>query len=179
MIPEQVWYNSNISFLFRFIKMNKKNVFVLIATVVACELAGVVGSLFTAPNVDSSWYTSLVRPSLSPPNWIFGPVWTTLFALMGVAAFLVWQSGWGRRNGKIALGVFVAQLVLNVLWSALFFGLHNPLFAFVEIIALWLAIAATIVLFYKISRSAAWLLVPYIAWVTFAAYLNLSFWQLN
>jgi len=156
-----------------------KKILSLILAILGCELAGVIGSLFTAPSVDSAWYASLARPSLSPPSVVFGPVWATLFALMGVAAFLVWKRGWARRDVKVALAVFGVQLVLNVLWSALFFGWRNPGAAFVEIIALWLAIAASGVLFYKVNRAAAWLLAPYILWVTFAAYLNFSYWQLN
>lgn len=146
--------------------------------VVICELAGIVGSVFTTPSI-STWYAGLARPALNPPNWVFGPVWTTLFALMGIAAYLVWRQDLKRRNIKIALGVFVFQLLLNVLWSILFFGLHNPGAAFIEIIFLWLAILATIILFARISRPAAWLLVPYILWVSFASYLNFMLWQLN
>lgn len=141
-------------------------------------MAGIIGSIFTAPSIPT-WYTTLVRPELSPPNWIFAPVWTTLFALMGVAAFLVWQKGLNRRDVKIALSIFIIQLILNTLWSIIFFGLQNPGVAFMEIIFLWLAILTTMITFAKISRVAAWLLVPYILWVSFAAYLNYSIWILN
>lgn len=150
----------------------------LITAIAICELTGILGSVFTASSV-STWYTTLIRPAFAPPNWIFGPVWTTLFALMGFAAFLVWRAGLHRRDVRIALAIGVAQLVLNFLWSVIFFGLRNPGAAFVEIIILWLAILATMIAFARVSRAAAWLLVPYIVWVSFAAYLNYSIWIAN
>ncbi|MBI5530970.1 MAG: tryptophan-rich sensory protein [Candidatus Doudnabacteria bacterium] len=158
--------------------MKIKNIAMLIVWVVVAELAGGIGSIFTAPNI-ASWYTELVKPSFNPPSWVFGPVWTTLFLFMGIAAFLVWQKGWDRKQVKIALAVFMAQLVLNVAWSAIFFGQRNLGGAFAEIIILWLAILANIILFVKISKKAAWLLVPYILWVSFAGFLNFTIWQIN
>jgi translocator protein len=155
-----------------------KNFSKLIIAIVICELAGVVGSLFTTPSIPT-WYAGLVRPALNPPAWVFGPVWTALFALMGIAIFLILKNGLGRKGVKIALILFAVQLALNVLWSVIFFGLHNPGGAFIEIIFLWFAILATIITFTKISKPAAWLLAPYILWVTFAAYLNYSVWILN
>ncbi len=150
----------------------------LVVAIVGSQLAGIIGSVFTAPAI-AGWYTTIVKPELNPPAWVFGPVWTTLFALMGIAAFLVWKQGLERRDVRIALGLFVGQLALNTLWSILFFGLQNPGAAFIEIIILWFAILATIVAFARISRPAAWLLVPYILWVSFASYLNFSIWMLN
>ena len=141
-------------------------------------MAGIVGSVFTTSSIPT-WYANLARPELSPPNWIFGPVWTMLFALMGIAAFLVWQKGQNRRDIKIALGVFIVQLILNTLWSIIFFGMQNPGAAFIEIIILWLAILVAVVAFAKVSKVAAWLLVPYVLWVTFAGYLNYFIWILN
>ncbi len=158
--------------------MSRSNWLKLVVAVIGSELAGIIGAIFTTPSIPT-WYATIVRPEFSPPNWIFGPVWTTLYALMGIAAFLVWKTGLNRKNAKIALGVFVGQLVLNSLWSVIFFGLQNPGAAFAEIIFLWLAIVATIVMFARISKPAAWLLVPYILWVSFAAYLNYSIWMLN
>ena len=160
--------------------MNMKinNTFKLVIAIVISELAGIIGSVFTTPSI-AGWYATLVRPALNPPAWVFGPVWTTLFALMGIAAFLVWKKGLERRDVKIALGIFIGQLVLNTLRSIIFFGLHSPAGAFVEIIFLWLAILATIIAFAKISKPAAWLLLPYILWVSFAGYLNLMIWILN
>jgi len=154
------------------------NLLKLIIAIVVSELAGVIGSLFTAPSV-TTWYPALVKPALNPPAWVFGPVWTTLFALMGIAAYLIWRKGLNRKNVKIALGIFIGQLVLNTLWSIIFFGWHSPGGAFAEIIFLWLAILATIIVFARISKPAAWLLVPYLLWVSFAAYLNYVIWALN
>lgn len=158
--------------------MNKNNIFKLIIAIGISEAAGIIGSIFTASSIPT-WYATLARPELSPPNWVFGPVWTMLFALMGIAAFLIWQKGINHRDVKVALSVFGIQLILNTLWSIVFFGLQNPGAAFMEIIVLWVAILATIIMFAKISRVAAWLLVPYILWVTFAGYLNYSIWMLN
>lgn len=158
--------------------MKINNTFKLIIAIVVSESAGIIGSIFTIPSI-SSWYAGLIKPDFAPPNWVFGPVWTTLFALMGIATFLIWREGWNRKDVKIALGVFIVQLVLNTFWSVIFFGLQNPGAAFVEIIFLWLAILATIIVFAKISKPAAWLLVPYILWVSFAGYLNYSIWILN
>jgi tryptophan-rich sensory protein len=153
-----------------------KPIFMLIVSVVICQLAGLIGSIFNFASIPT-WYAGLTKPSFNPPNWVFGPVWTLLFLLMGISFYLVWSHGFG--NSKIALWLFILQLVLNILWSALFFGLRNPGIAFVEIVLLWISIAATIFSFYSISRPAAWLMVPYIFWVTFAAVLNFSIWMLN
>jgi translocator protein len=150
----------------------------LLIAVIVSELAGIIGSVFTMPSV-TGWYAGITKPTFNPPAWVFGPVWTTLFALMGIAAFLIWKKGLERKDVKIALGIFMGQLVLNTLWSIIFFGLHSPGGALVEIVFLWLAIAATIIAFARISKAAAWLLVPYILWVSFAAYLNYSIWILN
>lgn len=158
--------------------MQIRNTAKLVIAIVGSELAGIIGSVFTAPAI-AGWYTTIAKPELNPPAWVFGPVWTTLFALMGIAAFLVWKQGLERRDVRIALGIFVAQLALNTLWSILFFGLQNPGAAFIEIVILWFAILATIVAFARISRPAGWLLVPYILWVSFASYLNFSIWMLN
>ena len=141
-------------------------------------LAGGIGSIFTTPAIPT-WYADLIKPALNPPSWVFGPVWTTLFVLMGISAFLVWKKGLEHKYVKIALSIFIGQLVLNTLWSIIFFGLHSPGGAFVELMILWLAILATIIAFARISRLAAWLLIPYILWVSFAGHLNYSIWQLN
>ncbi len=158
--------------------MKINNTFKLIIAIVVSELAGVIGSLFTVSAIPT-WYAGLVKPALNPPAWVFGPVWTTLFALMGIAAFLVWKKGLDRRDVRIALGIFIGQLVLNTLWSIIFFGLHSPGWALIDITLLWLAILGTIIVFYKISRPAMFLLLPYILWVSFAGYLNYSIWTLN
>jgi len=154
------------------------NTFKLIIAIVISELAGIIGFIFTMPSI-AGWYSTLVKPALNPPAWVFGPVWMILFALMGISAFLIWKKGLDRKDVKIALGIFIGQLILNTLWSIIFFDLHSPEGAFIEIIFLWLAIIATIIAFAKISKSATWLLLPYILWVSFAGYLNYSIWQLN
>lgn len=156
--------------------MNK--VLAFIVAVALPQLAGFLGSVFTVSMIPT-WYATLVKPELNPPSWIFGPVWTTLYLLMGIASFLVWNKGWGRKDVRIALGIFALQLVLNTLWSIIFFGLHSPAGAFLDLIALWFAIVATIVAFTKVSKAAAWLLLPYILWVSFAGYLNGMIWFLN
>lgn len=150
----------------------------LIIAIVVSELAGIIGSFFTVSTVPS-WYVELIKPVINPPGWIFGPVWTALYLLMGIAAYLVWKNGWEKSDVRVALGVFGVQLILNATWSIVFFGLQSPGPALIELISLWFAIVATIIAFSKISRQAAWLLAPYIVWVTFAAYLNYSIWILN
>jgi benzodiazapine receptor len=155
-----------------------KKALTIAASIAIAESAGIIGSIFTASAIPQ-WYATLAKPALNPPSWIFGPVWTTLYALMGIAAFLVWQKGISRADVKKALSVFGFQLVLNASWSIVFFGLQSPAWALVNIIAMWLAIVWTMILFYKISKPAMWLLVPYILWVSFASYLNYSIWMLN
>jgi tryptophan-rich sensory protein len=150
----------------------------LIIAIVISELAGGIGSVFTVSAIPT-WYAALAKPVLNPSSWIFGPVWTTLYLLMGIAAFLVWNKGWYRKDVRKALGVFLLQLVLNAVWSIIFFGLHNQFWALIDIIAMWLAIVWTMALFYKISKPAMWLFLLYILWVSFAAYLNYSIWMLN
>ena len=150
----------------------------LIACVLACEIAGASGSLFTAPAING-WYAGLAKPFYNPPNWIFAPVWTLLFALMGIAIYFVLQRGWKNGRVRTATQFFIIQFALNILWSVLFFASRSPYSAFIEIIGLWLAIAATISGFWRLSKPAALLMLPYFLWVTFAAVLNFSVWQLN
>jgi tryptophan-rich sensory protein len=151
---------------------------VLIICVGTCFLAAFIGSRFTASSV-GTWYAQLVKPAYTPPNWVFGPVWSVLYLLMGVAAFLVWQSGPRESAVRIALAVFLVQLVVNVLWSAVFFGARTPLGGLAVIVMLWLAIVLTMVMFARASTAAALLLVPYLAWVSYASYLNLELYRLN
>jgi tryptophan-rich sensory protein len=150
----------------------------LLVAVAVCEGVGIVSAFFTTRAIPT-WYATLVKPSFNPPNWVFGPVWTTLYALMGVALFLVWRAGLSSPGARAALALFAVQLALNFAWSWLFFGIHQPGWAFAEIVALWVAIAATIVTFFGISRAAGWLMSPYLAWVSFAAALNFAYWRLN
>ncbi|MBI2544988.1 MAG: tryptophan-rich sensory protein [Candidatus Aenigmarchaeota archaeon] len=149
----------------------------LVISIAVCEAAGLIGSIFTLSSIPT-WYASLVKPSFSPPNWIFGHVWTILYALMGISLYLVWEKGFNRKT-KFAFYLFGTQLALNSLWSILFFGLRSPLYAFIEIVALWISIVLTIFSFYRISKTSAILLLPYIAWVSFALILNLAIFQLN
>ncbi len=158
--------------------MNKKKWLALLGWILVAQGAGIVGSIFTASAIPT-WYATLMKPALNPPSFVFGPVWTTLFILMGIAAFLVWEKGIERSDVKKALGLFFVQLALNTAWSIIFFALHSPGWAFVEIVFLWLAILATIEAFRKISERAAWLLLPYILWVSFASYLNYMIYVLN
>jgi tryptophan-rich sensory protein len=147
-----------------------------VAWVLLSELAGVVGGVATASAV-GTWYQTLVQPSFAPPDWVFGPVWTTLYALMGTAAFLVSRSSHPRA--RVALAAFLGHLVLNVAWSLAFFGLQSPLYGLVVIVPLLLAIVAVTALFGRIDRRAAALMLPYLAWVAFATALNYRFWALN
>lgn len=165
--------------------MKINNFFKFIIAIVICELAGIIGAVFTAPAIPT-WYATLAKPTLNPPSWVFGPVWTTLYFLMGVAFFLVWKQHSKivedverLRKWKSAIAIFFFQLALNIFWSIIFFSWHNPGAAFLEIIFLWLAILFTIMAFFKISRSAAYLFLPYIFWVSFAVYLNYAIWVLN
>jgi benzodiazapine receptor len=156
----------------------KLNILNLIVSIGICELAGVIGSIFTFRKIPT-WYASLKKPSFRPPNWLFGPVWTTLYLLMGIAAYLIWQDGIGNSNVWMALAVFGIQLGLNVLWSVVFFGMESPSGGIVVIFLLWGAILASIVLFLPISITAGVLLLPYILWVSFAAGLNVAIYRLN
>ena len=156
--------------------MDAKPWLVLILFFAICLGAGGLGSFFTASSV-REWYPQLCKPPGTPPSWVFGPVWTTLYVLMAISAWLVWrQYGHGARP---ALLIFFAQLALNVAWSGIFFGSRMPGVAFAEIVVLWLAIAFNIFVFYLLLPVSALLLVPYLLWVSYAAYLNLGIWRLN
>jgi tryptophan-rich sensory protein len=127
----------------------------------------------------STWYADLSKPSFNPPDWAFGVVWPILYVMMGISVFLIWNKGIGNNQAKVALGMFVFQLVLNGLWTPIFFGLHMMSLALTEIILLWIAILMTIIAFWRISKAATYLLIPYILWVSFAIALNASLWHLN
>ena len=155
-----------------------RNILKLVISIVACQCAGLIGSIFTTPAIPT-WYETLAKPSFTPPNWLFAPAWVTLYVLMGVAVFLVWRKGLGTKNVNAALITFLVQLVLNVLWSALFFGAKSLVGGAVVIVLLWIAILFTTLRFFKISTVAGGLLIPYILWVTFASALNISILALN
>ncbi len=150
----------------------------ILAAILVCELAGVIGSVFTTPSIPG-WYAGLVKPPFNPPNWVFAPVWTFLYALMGLSAYLVYEKGLRKSDVRKALAVFAGQLLLNALWSVVFFGAHLIFGAAVVIVLLWVMIVESIWLFSKISRAAAYLLIPYILWVSFATILNISLYILN
>jgi len=152
-----------------------------IKLVISVALPLAVGGLsgFATAGGVSTWYPTLVKPSFNPPAWVFGPVWTVLYIMMGVAAFLVWRRGLDAEGVRIALTIFAVQLALNGIWSVLFFGMHAPGWALVEIILLWVAIGITTLLFWRVVPSAGALLLPYWMWVSFATVLNASLWWLN
>jgi tryptophan-rich sensory protein len=139
-----------------------------------CFGAAAFGTLF-APG---EWYAQLRKPSWNPPSWVFGPVWTVLYVMMAMSAWLVWRRGGFAANAR-PLGLFLLQLLFNALWSWLFFGLKNPALALLDIVLLWAGIMATMISFLRVRRSAGLLLVPYLAWVTFATVLNAVLWQMN
>jgi benzodiazapine receptor len=149
----------------------------LVISLVICQLAGIIGSIFTISAIPE-WYASLEKPSFTPPNWLFAPVWTFLFLLMGITLYLIWQA-FPKKEAKPALLFFLIQLGLNILWSVIFFGLKSPMIAFIEIVVLWLAILLTMIKTFEVSKVAGYLLVPYILWVNFAAVLNFFLWRLN
>lgn len=150
----------------------------LLVSVLICQTAGIIGSFFTYPNI-AGWYMSLNKPFFTPPNWLFGPVWISLYTLMGISLFLVIRDGIKNPEKRKGVYLFGTQLSLNSVWSILFFGLKSPLLGVVSIIPLWILILLTILEFRKINKTSAWLLVPYIIWVTIATALNVSVWLLN
>lgn len=155
----------------------KKIILTLLIFIIIAQLAGLVGSFFTAPNIDN-WYVFLERPSFAPPNWLFAPAWITLYTLMGIASFLVWQKRQFPR-ARSALFFYLGQLLFNALWSIVFFGMQSPFLGFLVIIILWFLIVITLIKFWKTEKIAGLLFIPYILWVSFAAVLNFSIWQLN
>jgi benzodiazapine receptor len=151
----------------------------IILVVTTCMVIGYLSGTVTRESI-TTWYPTLVKPIFNPPNWIFAPVWTLLYAMMGVAGGIIWNHlETNKEQVKKAFTFFIIQLALNALWSYLFFGLHNPLLALLEIIILWLMIFETYVQFKSINKLAGWLLIPYLAWVSFATVLNASIWWLN
>ena len=155
--------------------MSGTSALALLVFLVACAAAAAPGLVFRP----GAWYRRLAKPAWRPPDWLFGPVWLLLYISIAVSGWLIWRRTGFAGAGGVALGVYALQLVLNGLWSAIFFGLHRPDLAFAEIVVLWLSIVATIVLFHPLDAMAATLLIPYAAWVTFAAVLNFRVWRLN
>jgi len=181
--------------------MKKLDWWKLVVSLAIPQIAGWVGSVFTIPAI-TPWYSTLTKSTLTPPAWVFAPVWAVIFSLMGISLFIVWKNGWQVKNALFTsegktwnpwtrrfwsgdwqkgniIAIFWIQLVLNVLWSYVFFGWHQSGLAFFELLALWFSILYLIINFYRVSKSAAWLLLPYILWVSFAAYLNWAIWMWN
>jgi tryptophan-rich sensory protein len=158
--------------------MQKTNIGLLLALIIIAQLAGVFGSFFTMPNIET-WYATLIKPEFSPPNWVFAPVWIILYTLMGISAYLIAMKGIEKKNVKFALSIFGFQLAINAIWSFAFFGLQSPILGLVVIVLLWFAIIEMIILFSKISKNAAWIQIPYLLWVSFAAILNYFIVMLN
>lgn len=154
-----------------------KTILALIVSIIVAQAAGAIGSFFTAGSV-SNWYAYLEKPAFSPPNFLFAPVWLALYVLMGLAAFLVWRKR-QAVSAKSTLWLYLVHLAFNAAWSVIFFGLHSPGWAFLEILVLWLLIALVGFKFFKISRLAGILFAPYFLWVSFAAVLNFFIWRLN
>lgn len=149
----------------------------LLLFISVCLAAGGLGAIATTPEING-WYRTIAKPAWNPPDWVFGPVWTTLFVMMGLAAWLVWKPS-GFRAAYLPLTLFALQLALNIAWSWIFFGMHQIGWAFVEIVTLWVTILATNIAFFRRSKGAGFLLVPYLAWVTFASVLNFTVWRMN
>ncbi len=153
-----------------------KKILQFIASIAICQMAGIIGAIFTISAIPT-WYSTINKPSFNPPSWVFGPVWTILYTMMGIALFLIWTNKNGKKREAIHL--FFVQLLLNAIWSPIFFGLHSLLIALIVIILLWIGILLTMISFSRISKTAAWLLAPYFLWVSFATLLNAAIWQLN
>jgi tryptophan-rich sensory protein len=155
--------------------LRKNQWLVLAGLIVICLVTGTIGGMASAGVIDN-WYRTLAKPSWNPPDWVFGPVWTTLYIMMAVAAWLVWRT---RDRVGPAMALFFVQLGLNLLWSLLFFGARSPGLALIEVVFLWGAVLLTMLAFFGRQTTAGWLFVPYLAWVSFAAVLNFAIWSLN
>ncbi len=155
-----------------------KNVLKFAACILICQLAGFIGSIFTVNSIPN-WYAGLNKPVLNPPNWIFAPVWLTLYVLMGISLFLIVKNGLGSNINRNAFYLFIVQLFFNAIWSIIFFGLQQLFVSVMVIFVLWLLILSCILSFRKISAASSYLMIPYLLWVSFAAYLNVSFLLLN
>lgn len=155
-----------------------KNWMKLVISVAVPVVIGFIGGQFSKPEIDG-WYQSIEKPLWQPPNWVFGPVWTALYILMGISLYLVWKSNTPENRKRTAIALWIVQLVFNFLWSYIFFSLHELGWALAEILVLWVFILLTIFAFARISKLAAWLLVPYISWVSFASILAYTIYQLN
>ncbi len=154
------------------------NTLKLILSIVICQAAGLIGTVFTLDSIPT-WYAALNKPSFNPPNWLFGPVWTILYLMMGISLFIIWKEDLKNKVVKSAFTVFMIQLFLNTIWSIVFFGMQSLAGGLIIIVLLWIMILITILKFMKISRVAGILLIPYLLWVSFATFLNFSIFKLN
>lgn len=150
----------------------------LIISIIGCELVGLLSTPLTLTAIPD-WYSKLNKPFFAPPNWLFGPVWTLLYLLMGISLYLIWRQGWQKKKIQVPLKFFLAQLFLNFIWTPVFFGLRAPLPGLMVIVAMWFFIVMTIKKFFPLSRPAAYLLIPYLLWVSFATLLNAAIVVLN
>ncbi len=157
---------------------NWQSALILIGAVLVCNFAGLLGALVTSTG-PGSWYETLVKPSFNPPSWLFGPVWTLLYILMGISLYLVIMEGRKGHDVRLPLILFAIQLILNTLWSFAFFAMESPLTGLLVILSLWIFIVATMIVFYPVRKAATWLLVPYLLWVSFATVLNYALYILN
>lgn len=151
-----------------------KNIWKLVTSIAICQGTGIIGAVFTVSSIQN-WYNFLNKPSFGPPNWLFGPVWTILYFLMGISLYWIWIK---KEKGN-ALKIFAVHLALNANWSLVFFGLHNIFLALINIVVLWILILIVMVKFYKIEKKASLILIPYLLWVSFATILNYNIWLLN
>lgn len=175
-IKSEICYNIIVKYKLNFKSMGR--IIKLVTSILTPLLVGVIGSIFTSAAIPT-WYNYLNKPTWNPPSWLFGPVWTTLYILMGVSLFIIWDKGINVKGGKKALAIFSLQLILNAGWSVIFFGARNPFWSLVEIVLLGATIFWTILVFRRISSLAGYLLIPYLAWVIFATYLNYTILVLN
>lgn len=155
-----------------------KRAFQLIAAILICQMAGIIGSIFTSSSIDT-WYETLVFPPFRPPNWLFGPVWILLYTLMGISVYLIYTGKKKQNARKAAVTFFAAHLIVNAIWSITFFGAEEPNLSLIIIVTLLIMIIMLIRKFYPLSKTAAYLLIPYLLWVSFATYLNAGIWLLN
>jgi translocator protein len=161
-----------------FFKTKKQDIPLLLFCILISHLAGILGSFFTVSSIDS-WYVNLDKPIFNPPNWIFGPVWLTLYTMMGIALYIIWHRNIRKKKVRQAVKLFLIHLVFNAAWSIIFFEFHQMFIALLVIIALWIMILMLIARFYELNKIAGYLLIPYILWVSFASVLNASLWMLN
>lgn len=155
-----------------------KDILKLVLSIVACQSAGLIGAVFTVSSIEN-WYNLLNQPSFRPPNWLFGPAWTILYTLMGISLYWIWTKGTKKKEVKDALKLFAVHLVLNATWSIVFFGMRNIPLSLLNIVVLWILIMMVMVKFYKIDQKASFILLPYLAWVSFATILNYNIFLLN